>query len=230
MIDPRTGDCTTVVDPFLLGRVGNRSDTPSRFQRMLNVCGAVLLLLILSPALIVAWLAAVAGSGAQYLDRSTRVGQRIRRREPNSTLATFELLQFRLRRPDGRYALLGRWLERTELYRLPELINVLRGEMDLVGVKPLRAAEVSQLNDDWQQKRHEVAPGFTGMWYHDTYPSSPLDTVIVADVYYVATRSWHEDLRLLLQTPSIWLRRQSLARSRSSDADPRAQADTIGGM
>jgi NDP-sugar pyrophosphorylase family protein len=211
IIDPLSGDCTTVVDPFLLGHAGNRQEAPNRMRRLVSACGALILLIAWSPALLLAWIVAILGSGAQSLVRAPRVGWRAAHHDPSRPFETFDLLQFRVRRADGAYTWLGRWLESTELYRLPELVNVIQGNLTLVGIKPLRPHEAAQLTEDWQLKRFEAAPGFTGLWYHDTQATSPIDTVLVSDVYYVATRSWYGDLKILLGTPAAWLRRQTEA-------------------
>jgi lipopolysaccharide/colanic/teichoic acid biosynthesis glycosyltransferase len=118
-------------------------------------------------------------------------------------------------------------MERWELNRLPELFNVLRGDMALVGVKPLRPEEVSYLSEEWHQKRHDFPAGLTGLWYQQTDPSSDLDTVIIADIYYAATRSWRGDLLLFLRTPSIWARRNA---RRSSSPETLVHADNVGSM
>ncbi|HEU5087728.1 MAG TPA: sugar transferase, partial [Roseiflexaceae bacterium] len=230
ILDPATGDTTTVVDPFLLSFVGSEPSGPTRFQTTMNRVGALLLLVMFSPLFIIGWVAATAGSGMRPISRNVRVGKRVCTADGGYTLRRFELLQFRLRHDNGTYTWLGRWLERTELYRLPELISVARGDMALVGVKPLREAEVIQLAEEWHQTRFNVAPGFTGLWYQDTEPTSTLDAVLVADVYYVATHSWFGDLKLLLQTPSAWMRRQAIVRGHATEAETRAPVDSLGGM
>jgi lipopolysaccharide/colanic/teichoic acid biosynthesis glycosyltransferase len=88
---------------------------------------------------------------------------------------------------------------------LGELWHVLKGDLGLVGVKPLSPAEAEDVTELWQQKRYDYHAGFTGLWYIQTGAQG--DEVLVADAYYAATRNWREDLRLLGQTPLAWLRR-----------------------
>jgi lipopolysaccharide/colanic/teichoic acid biosynthesis glycosyltransferase len=90
---------------------------------------------------------------------------------------------------------------------LPELLNVVKGDLRLVGVKPLSSEEINEITEDWQRQRHDYNPGFTGLWYLQTLPKSSLDDILIADAYYVAVRSWREDLKILKQTPSAWYRR-----------------------
>jgi lipopolysaccharide/colanic/teichoic acid biosynthesis glycosyltransferase len=124
-----------------------------------------------------------------------------------ASLKRCKLLRFYTRGGNGRYTLLGRWLEHWDGHRLPELWNVLMGDLSLVGVKPLLSEDIDQITEAWQQKRHDHSPGFTGMWYLQTNPTSSLDDILIADAYYIAIRSWREDLKILKQTPSAWWRR-----------------------
>jgi lipopolysaccharide/colanic/teichoic acid biosynthesis glycosyltransferase len=77
----------------------------------------------------------------------------------------------------------------------------------LVGVKPLEPDTATEVSEPWQQKRYEYSTGFTGLWYTQTVPDGSLDEILVADAYYVATRTWRDDLKLLLHTPIVWYKR-----------------------
>jgi NDP-sugar pyrophosphorylase family protein len=225
--DPESGETTAVVDPFLLTKVGARLEGPSRLLRTLNSAVALGTLVLLSPLLLLLFLISLMGNLGRPIARSPRVGQRITRADGTPDLYSFDLLSFRTRRPSGGHALAGRWMERWELDRLPELINVLRGDMALVGVKPLRPDEAALLTEEWHEKRHDTVAGFTGLWYQQTEPDSDLDTVIIADVYYTATRTWAGDILLFLRTPSIWARRNA---RRSTTSEPLVHADNVGSM
>src|SRR5439155_2164719 len=117
-----------------------------------------------------------------------------------------DLLAFRTCRADGSDGSLGRWLRALELDRLPELLHVLRGDLDLVGVRPLGLEEAARLHEDWHRQRYICAAGFTGLWYIQAHAAADLDEVLIADVYYAATRTWLIDIALLAQTPRAWLR------------------------
>jgi NDP-sugar pyrophosphorylase family protein len=225
--DPESGETTEVVDPFLLSRVGRQSEGPNRLTRTLISTVAVALLVLLSPLMLVLWLLALISSLGRPIARSPRLGQRITNADGSPDLYHFNLLSFQTRRSNGEYLPGGQWVERWELQRLPELFNVLRGDMDLVGVKPLRPEEAALLIEEWHQKRHDTRAGLTGLWYQETDPSSDLDTIIIADVYYTATRTWRSDLMLFLRTPVIWARRHARRRTLSN---PLIHVDNVGSM
>jgi lipopolysaccharide/colanic/teichoic acid biosynthesis glycosyltransferase len=119
----------------------------------------------------------------------------------------FNLHQFNTRGPDGSPTRVGRFLERLELHRLPELWNLLKGDLRLVGVKPLSLEEAKQLEEEWQQRHNDFFPGLTGAWFIETDRECDLNEVLTADVIYVATRDRRQDIRILLKTPRAWLRR-----------------------
>lgn len=222
IIDPASAECTQVVDPFLLSWVGGQGFNPHRFRRFLSIFGSIVLFIVLSPFFLLAGLLALLGNGGNFLVSSLRYGQRV---EGASGLYNFNLLNFRTRKVDGSYAPFGRFLERWELHRLSELVNVLRGDIDLVGTKPLSAEEVDLLTEEWHQKRHESQSGFTGLWYVQTAIFNDMDSVLVADVYYTATRTRSGDVLLLLRTPMAWLRRHVLPGERNRQPGVLVQAD-----
>jgi lipopolysaccharide/colanic/teichoic acid biosynthesis glycosyltransferase len=125
----------------------------------------------------------------------------------NTVLRQFRLLRFSTHSANGKSAWGGKWLEKWEFHRLPELWNVLIGDLRFIGVKPLSVDEAGKITEKWQQKRNEYASGFTGLWYIQTRGESTLDEVLIADAYYVATRTWREDVRLFWQTIPTWWRR-----------------------
>lgn len=224
--DIETGETTRVVDPFLVSHVGGTRTNRTPIRRVASFLLTVSLLLLLSPALLA--LAIIAGvTTGSVFTRLPRVGQRL---AESGELKRFQLLRFRTRRADGQLAPLGRFMERWELNRLAELLTVLRGDLALVGVKPLRWEEVAQLTEEWHQRRHERPAGFTGLWYVQTEQSSDLDSVIVTDVYYTATRSWRGDLMLLLRSPAAWMRRALVGTDEQSEREYQLQADNVQSM
>lgn len=222
--DPVTGETTAIVDPFLISRVGGMAEGRSILRKVLSTVITLSLIIVLSPLFVLAGLIAFIATAGNMLVRERRIGQRLV--SPNGGMQSFDLTHFRTRREDGSYLPGGRFLERGELQRLPELFNVLKGDMGLVGVKPLRPDDLAGLTDEWHQRRHEAPAGVTGLWYLQTDADSDLDTVIVTDVYYTATRNWRGDLLILLRTPGAWLRRMRL-----QGAEPSlVQADNVGSM
>jgi sugar transferase EpsL len=120
--------------------------------------------------------------------------------------ATGELL------PDEvRLTSLGRFLRSTSLDELPELWNVLRGDMSLVGPRPL-LMEYLPLYSERQSRRHEVRPGITG-WAQVNGRNAPgWDERLEMDVWYVENRSFLLDLRILLRTATSVVRREGISR------------------
>lgn len=222
--DPETEATSKVVDPFLISRLGATGEGRSPLRRMVSGVAAIGLIVLFSPLLLIAGLIALIGNKGQMLTRSPRIGQRMS--SPAGRLKSFELINFRTRRTDGSYTPGGRLLERWDLHRLPELFNVLVGDMGLVGVKPLTPEEAERLTEEWHQQRHEAPAGLTGLWYVQTDVDSDLDTIIVTDVYYTATRNWRGDMLLLLRTPGAWLRR----RSGADERDYLVKVNNVGSM
>lgn len=108
---------------------------------------------------------------------------------------------------DPRITRVGRWLRRTSLDELPQLINVLKGEMSLVGPRPLPAYEVS-LYRPWHHERLCAKPGVTGLWQVEGRGRTSFDEGTALDISYV--RGWNLllDLEILMRTiPAVFSRR-----------------------
>jgi lipopolysaccharide/colanic/teichoic acid biosynthesis glycosyltransferase len=194
LIDAVTGQATRVVDHFLLAE-----NTPTAIGNVLTragdgliACGALLITL---PLAIVLALGALAASG-RIIARLPRVGKRANQ--------NFDLLRFQTRRADGTFNAIGRALNRWELDRWLEWWNVLRGDLAIVGVKPIAPDTATALEEDWQHKRFECYPGLTGLWYTQLQRAATLEEILVTDAYYAATRCRRDDLRIILQTPRAW--------------------------
>jgi exopolysaccharide biosynthesis polyprenyl glycosylphosphotransferase len=102
-------------------------------------------------------------------------------------------------RDDPRRTRVGRWLRRTSLDELPQLYNVLRGEMSLVGPRPPLSSEVAQY-EAWQMRRLEVAPGITGLWQVSGRSGVSFDEACLLDIYYIENWSPLLDIKILLRT------------------------------
>lgn len=100
---------------------------------------------------------------------------------------------------DPRVTEVGKVLRRTSLDELPNLWNVLRGEMSLVGPRPPTPDEVSQYNE-WQKRRLEVTPGMTGLWQVLGRSDTSFDEMVRLDIYYAENWTPTLDMRILLQT------------------------------
>lgn len=202
VVDTQTAASVEIEDRFLLGPT-YETVAEGGGQRFIDTLLTLPLLLLLLPFLTVVAILTFITSG-RVVQKKTRLkpymsGQSV-------TLRPFMLYNFYTRRENGRFTLLGNLLEKLGWHRLPELLNILQGELTLVGVRPLSPEEASQITESWQQKRHDAPVGFTGLWYVQNGRETEVDDMLIADVYYLATRSWREDWKLLRQTPAAWLR------------------------
>lgn len=119
----------------------------------------------------------------------------------------------RAQQPDGSFKIaddpritrVGGFLRRYSLDELPQLINVVRGEMSLVGPRPALAYEVEEY-EPWQRERLRVRPGLTGLWQVSGRNRLSFERMVKLDVLYIRTRSFFGDLGILLKTASIVLR------------------------
>lgn len=183
--------------------------------RAFDIALAALALLLLSPLLLIAAVAIKLGSPGPVLYRQRRVG--LGGRE-------FELLKLRtmvqgsdpvgvgkvVSRDDPRVTRAGRLLRRTSLDEIPNLINVLRGEMAIVGPRPTIPAQVAAYTPR-QHRRHEVLPGITGWAQVQGRAGIPWEERIELDLHYVEHRGLALDLRILARTAWLVLTGQGLA-------------------
>jgi exopolysaccharide biosynthesis polyprenyl glycosylphosphotransferase len=100
---------------------------------------------------------------------------------------------------DPRFTRMGRFLRRSSLDELPQFINVLRGEMSVVGPRPGLPPEVAQYQP-WQRQRLEVPPGITGLWQVSGRSELSFDEMCLLDVYYIENWSLGLDLTIMLRT------------------------------
>jgi exopolysaccharide biosynthesis polyprenyl glycosylphosphotransferase len=183
-------------------------------KRTFDLITAPLLLLVLSPALTVIALAIKLSSRGPILYRSVRPGIGGR----SFTCFKFrtmvhgaEHLQddlepaneltgalFKIRR-DPRVTPVGRFLRRWSLDELPQLLNVVRGNMSLVGPRPLPQRDYDRL-EDWHRKRYLVLPGLTGLWQVSGRSELDFDELVRLDFLYLERWSVWLDLTILLKT------------------------------
>jgi exopolysaccharide biosynthesis polyprenyl glycosylphosphotransferase len=108
---------------------------------------------------------------------------------------------------DPRITRIGRLIRRTSIDELPQLINVLKGEMSLVGPRPGTPDEVAQY-EPWQVKRTTVRPGLTGLWQVSGRSDVPFDEMCLLDIFYIENWSLELDIRIIMQTiPHVLFRK-----------------------
>ena len=110
-------------------------------------------------------------------------------------------------RDDPRLTPVGRFLRRNSLDELPQLINVLRGEMSLVGPRPLPLRDHARL-EDWHRRRYLVLPGITGLWQVSGRSDLDFDDMVRLDFLYLERWSVLLDLTILLKTVPAVIRRR----------------------
>ncbi len=113
---------------------------------------------------------------------------------------------FKIKR-DPRVTRVGAFLRRTSLDELPQLINVLKGEMSLVGPRPLPTRDVQRFSEPWLMRRFSVKPGITGLWQVSGRSNTDFDNAIKLDLRYIDRWSLLMDLRILLRTVSVVVKR-----------------------
>jgi NDP-sugar pyrophosphorylase family protein len=120
---------------------------------------------------------------------------------------SFNLLRFPVLSQDGNTTWYGQQIKRLDWHRIPELWNVIKGDMSIVGVMPLAPGDKTHLRESWQKSRNDYFPGFTGLWYTQSANPDELDEILVTDAYYAATRNWQGDFMLVWKTGMTWLRK-----------------------
>lgn|SRR5574341_874726 len=173
----------------------------SRAKRILDAGCAGAGLVLLSPLLMCAGLAVLISMGRPVL---------FRQRRPGLGAHIFTIYKFRtmkqasggetwFRTDEQRLTRVGRFLRATSIDELPELLNVLRGDMSLVGPRPLLVEYLAKYTPE-ENRRHEVRPGITGWAQVNGRQSIPFSKRIELDVWYVDHWSFWLDLKILAMT------------------------------
>lgn len=181
-------------------------------KRSLDILGASAGLLLLLPVILFVALVIRIKLGSPVMFTQVRPGLDGR---------SFRMIKFRTmtdaRGPDGellpdaqRLTSFGRWLRATSIDELPELWNVLRGDMSLVGPRPL-LLQYLPLYSAEQARRHDVRPGLTGWAQINGRNALSWDEKFALDTWYVDNRSLLLDLRILLATVARVLRRDGIS-------------------
>lgn len=192
-----------------------------QLKRCIDFVGALLGLILLSPLLVGVAIAIKLTSSGPILFRQERTGLhgkvfqmwKFRTMTVDAPHLQSQLeshnesrdgIMFKIKH-DPRITTIGRWLRHTSIDELPQLVNVLLGEMSLVGPRPLPLRDVQRFAP-WHHTRHQVLPGITGLW--QVSGRSEIDTfddAVRLDLYYIDNWSLNLDLDILLETCRIIL-------------------------
>ncbi len=192
-------------------------------KRLIDLAGSSLILALISPIWLLLSLAIKLDSPGPVFHKQTRVGyrgelftcykfrsmyvdadqilERLKQTMPGDERGKFKM------RHDPRRTRVGRFIRRTSLDELPNLLNVFKGEMSLVGPRPALAHEVERY-EDWERARLEMPPGMTGLWQVRGRSDIDFNEMVLMDLYYIENWSLRLDVQILLQTvPAVLSRR-----------------------
>lgn len=180
------------------------------FKRAIDFVVSLAALVALSPAMLLIGALVKLGSSGPALFTQERVGK-------NGKL--FHILKFRtmysetarydyspLEASDRRITKIGTWLRRSSLDELPQLINVLKGDMALVGPRPEMPFIVEKCYEAREQRRLAVLPGITGLWQLSADRAFQIHENIYYDLYYICNRNMFMDIAVLLHTLAFAMR------------------------
>ncbi len=208
-------------DHHIAAYTGVRDGWPLLVKRILDLAISFTLLVLLAPLfLVVAALIKLASHGPVYF-RQERMGinkrrfiiYKFRTMIPNAEemMATLEDHNevsgpvFKIM-DDPRITPIGKFLRRTSIDELPQLFNILKGDMSLVGPRPLPVRDYQGFNQDWQRRRFTVRPGITCLWQVNGRSSIPFEQWMRLDLQYMDEWSLWLDLKILARTIPAVLR------------------------
>jgi exopolysaccharide biosynthesis polyprenyl glycosylphosphotransferase len=201
--------------PIMTIRSGPSDGWPLFAKRLIDICGSVLLLLALAPMFALVALLIKLDSPGPIFFRQERVGLNKRR---------FRLLKFRTMsegadqqqqmledlneatgpvfkiKDDPRITRVGKFLRRFSIDEFPQLINVFKGEMSLVGPRPLPVRDIERINTQWHKRRLSMKPGVTCLWQVNGRSNVDFDHWVRMDLEYIDKWSLGLDMKILLRT------------------------------
>jgi len=208
-------------DHYIATYTGSAELWPRIAKRLLDIAVAGVAILLLSPILVIAAIAIKLTSRGPVLFRQERIGVNKRR---------FKILKFRTMFPnaetmmarlekhnevagpvfkmknDPRITPIGKFLRRSSIDELPQLLNVLAGDMSLVGPRPLPVRDYEGFNEDWQRRRFSVKPGITCLWQVNGRSGISFEQWMLLDLQYMDEWSLWLDLKILAKTVPAVLR------------------------
>ena len=179
-------------------------------KRLFDILFSALILVLVSPILLITALAIKLDSRGSILFRQSRMGERgdvfeiYKFRSMYITMQQTKLESIK-QKNDARVTRVGKLIRRLSIDELPQLINVLKGDMSLVGPRPELPQFVAAY-DPWQRTRFLVPQGMTGWWQVNGRADKPLHLNTREDLYYIQNFSVWIDLYILMRTPMVVLR------------------------
>jgi exopolysaccharide biosynthesis polyprenyl glycosylphosphotransferase len=200
---------------------GGMDGSPIVFKQVVDTVLAAVLICVLSPVLVSAAMAIKLTSLGPVLFVQERVGKGKRRfrlykfrtmvADAEARIADLEKLNevsgpvFKLR-DDPRITPVGRFLRKTSIDELPQLFNVLKGDMSLVGPRPLPLRDYNGFDEDWHRRRFSVRPGITCLWQVNGRSNVEFEEWMKLDMEYIDHWSFWLDVKILFKTVPAVLR------------------------
>ena len=200
---------------------GSAGAWPALAKRVLDCVLSGLLAILLAPLFLVVAVLIKCTSAGPVFFRQTRVGlnkRQFRIYKFRTMIANAEQIQdellslnemtgpvFKIKN-DPRITALGRVLRRTSIDELPQLLNVLMGDMSLVGPRAMSLRDYQLFDQDWQRRRFSVKPGITCLWQVNGRNSLPFEKWMELDMQYIDKWSLWLDFKILAQTVPAVLR------------------------
>ncbi len=203
------------------GAVQNETERPSSsglLKRSTDIMLALIALVFFAPALLVIGLIVRLSDGGPAVFRQARVGrdgqtftclkfrsmnvnakeqlERLLKNDPKARAAWQATQKLE---HDPRITTLGKFLRKSSLDELPQLLNVLKGDMSIVGPRPIVENEIPRYKDNFEDYC-QVRPGLTGLWQVSGRSETSYDERVALDVSYVRNQSYFEDWRIILMT------------------------------
>ena len=202
-------------DSVITHYTGASEGWPVVLKRVLDFCLALIALIVVSPVMLVAAALIKWTSPGPVFFTQKRIGQNKRKftiykfrsmtMNAESKLRQLEHLNevsgpvFKIK-DDPRITPVGRFLRKTSIDELPQLFNVLRGDMSLVGPRPLPIRDYEGFSQDWHRRRFSVRPGITCLWQVNGRSSIPFEKWMELDMQYIDKWSLWLDVKILART------------------------------
>ena len=202
-------------DQIITMSTGSMKGAPIILKRFLDIFASLLLLVISSPLFLIVSVAIKSSSPGPIFFIQERIGlnkRRFRLYKFRTMVQDAEKMQAELKKwneatgpvfkikNDPRVTKIGRILRKTSIDEIPQLINVLKGDMSLVGPRPLPVRDYEGFDQDWHRRRFSVRPGLTCLWQVNGRSDTPFEKWMKLDMEYIDNWSLRLDFKILLKT------------------------------